>query len=102
MKEPARIEKIPEKYLRISPEGQKAFAEFWGDDFQTMRISNWGIGASEDGTMIGLYLRTQIDGKELRASFTFEEIALFQTMLCGAISTAVDRMQEMANGKKGN
>jgi hypothetical protein len=100
MDENTTIEKPPEFF--VASEEQEAFAEFWGADFQSVRIGHWGISASEDGTMIGLYLQTHFEGKTLRASFNIEEIALFQAMLCGAVTTAIDRMQAMANGKKGN
>jgi hypothetical protein len=36
--------RIPDDWPRVSPENQQAFAEFWGDDFQTMRFSAQKLG----------------------------------------------------------
>ncbi len=98
---------IDEKYAKlrslcpmVTPENQEAFAEFWGDDFVNMIFQNCWIGASPDGTMIGIYLKAQ--SKEVRASIPFEIAWQIQLNLAAALGVAIDRMKATAAGKKGN
>lgn len=95
-----KYEDVRRLCLTVTPENQKAFAEFWGDDFFSMGFQNYWIGASADGTMIGIYLRAQ--DKEVRASMPFESAVMLQANLSCALGTAIDRMAAMAKGPKGN
>lgn len=100
MADKAKPQKLDESFIRASPENQRAFAEFWGSDYKSMRFTGFWAGASDDGTMVGIMMRTH--GQELRASFTFEEIAVVQANLVAAIAAAVDRMMDASKGPKGN
>jgi hypothetical protein len=93
----------PLRQFKATPENLEAVAENWGEDFTSMVFSGYWLGASPDGTIIGMEFQTPQDGgKILRDSFPFECIAAFMANLNCAVNTSIDRMQEMANGKKGN
>jgi hypothetical protein len=93
----------PLRRFKGTPENLAAFAENWGDDFTSMIFSGYWLGASPDGTIIGMEFRTDHEGgKVFRVSFPFEYIQQFMANLNCAVNTSIQRMEAMARGPKGN
>ena len=81
--------------LTVTPENQIAFASDWGTDFQTMKFAGYWIGASADGSMIGMKFHLP-DGQTFRVSFPFESLERFLANFTCASNLAISRMEAEA------